>query len=151
MHKHEIKEAWVDIAPDNGPRPVTPGRWAFEFRPAMGRLLSAHPTIGAAFQHSIQRDHARSGKPEPSRTGDDRHRLCCCSGLLLLSHNPRRVSACRGRRPCNHQDPGRWELARRHDAEKPKLPDLRTGRQDELDAHQHDRGRLAASPRPGIR
>tara|TARA_Y100001001_G_C7916725_1_gene277215 strand:- start:215 stop:466 length:252 start_codon:yes stop_codon:yes gene_type:complete len=49
MHKHEIKEAWVDIAPDNGPRPVTPGRWAFEFRPAMGRLLSAHPTIGAAF------------------------------------------------------------------------------------------------------
>ena len=49
MHKHEIKEAWVDIAPDNGPRPVTPGRWAFEFRPAMGRLLSAHATIGAAF------------------------------------------------------------------------------------------------------
>ena len=49
MHKHEIKEAWVDIAPDNGPRPVTPGRWAFEFRPAMGRLLPAHPTISAAF------------------------------------------------------------------------------------------------------
>jgi hypothetical protein len=26
-----------------------PGRWAFEFRPAMGRLLSAHPAIGPAF------------------------------------------------------------------------------------------------------
>ena len=49
MHKHEIKEAWVDIAPDNGSQPVAPGRWAFEFRPAMGRLLSAHPTIGPAF------------------------------------------------------------------------------------------------------
>ena len=48
MHKHEIKEAWVDIAPDNGSQPVAPGRWALEFRPAMGRLLSAHPTIGPA-------------------------------------------------------------------------------------------------------
>ena len=49
MHKHEIKESWIDIDPDAGPLPAAPGSWTFEFRPAMGRLLSAHPTIGPAF------------------------------------------------------------------------------------------------------
>ena len=49
MHKHEIKESWIDIVPDTGPPTAAPGRWTFEFRPAMGRLLAAHPTIGPAF------------------------------------------------------------------------------------------------------
>jgi alkylhydroperoxidase/carboxymuconolactone decarboxylase family protein YurZ len=49
MHKHETEESWIDIDPDTGPLPAAPGNWTFEFRPAMGRLLSAHPTIGPAF------------------------------------------------------------------------------------------------------
>jgi alkylhydroperoxidase family enzyme len=49
MHKHKTEESWIDIDPDTGPLPAAPGSWTFEFRPAMGRLLSAHPTIGPAF------------------------------------------------------------------------------------------------------
>lgn len=49
MHKHDIKEAWIDIAPNTGPPPAASGSWTLDFRPAMGRLLSAHPTIGPAF------------------------------------------------------------------------------------------------------
>ena len=49
MRKHEAREAWVDIAPDDGPPSPAPGRYSFEFRPAMGRLLGAHDRIGPAF------------------------------------------------------------------------------------------------------
>lgn len=49
MDSHGIKEAWIEIAPDSVPAAPGPGHWSFEFRPAMGRLLEAHPSIGPAF------------------------------------------------------------------------------------------------------
>ncbi len=49
MPEHEVREAWVSIAPDSGPPSPAPGRYSFEFRPAMGRLLDAHDRIGPAF------------------------------------------------------------------------------------------------------
>lgn len=50
MHGHTNREAWIEIDPDSVPPPAAPGRWTFEFLPAMGRLLEAHPTIGPEFK-----------------------------------------------------------------------------------------------------
>ena len=48
---NDRRDAWVDLAPAAAFREAVGGRdpYDFGFIPAMGRLLLAHPRIGAAF------------------------------------------------------------------------------------------------------
>ncbi|GAB4332427.1 MAG: hypothetical protein Kow0010_18300 [Dehalococcoidia bacterium] len=48
MVNERPREAWVEVPPASTYRP-TGGPYDFGFAPAMGRLMAAHPRIGAAF------------------------------------------------------------------------------------------------------
>ena len=49
MNHDSENEAWVKIPSEDEMPPGPTGRYRFNFRPAMGRLLSAHDTLGPAF------------------------------------------------------------------------------------------------------
>jgi alkylhydroperoxidase/carboxymuconolactone decarboxylase family protein YurZ len=53
VSQQTVPEAWVHIASPS-PRQPSPQGYQLDFVPAMGRLISAHPTIGAAFGSLFQ-------------------------------------------------------------------------------------------------
>ena len=151
-----LPEAWVAIPTEEEHRAqLPPGapRGQLRFRlpaghgAASGQAQEHRPTVRGIVPASHVRPR-RTGPPGAGNGGGSGGRS---PGLRVLNRFPRRVSACRGRRPGHRRGRDSPEVAGTLFPHSPPARPVRRGRKAERHAHPNGGGRLAAAAGPGLR